>query len=503
MQVEMLMLAGSITFIAWALLYHFNEILFWSALGLFGAAGTVRVHNYLNQTVKVEQGAAPTSRQRVALLVKHYVNSVVTVVGPPVERVANSVVATQTGQVCLRMWQRIKSYIPLRFLAASVLGAAPRVNAAVPGNREGVAVNIAEESGRFGAQAADSFIHNVMQAPHVREVIDSLRQAVGDGRPLGEAVKKMAEPIAEEIGKGLEEAETKMEQKAAAVKGEFKGAIFWGTTLLVGAMGAWFLLKHLLAKPNQDQNKSRIRVPEFEKRPIERLRSLYTRSSHTSPELFFESSLQEHLNAVKELIISVRKKKYEETVDCSYPRVLLYGPQGTGKRSFAQSVAQAAGMSFIPVTGSAFFAFKGTDAFKAVDTLFDEIKQNTKGAVLFIEQAELLLSQPKDEQPTDDRAVFIAYFAEQIKDISKLCPIVFALEELPHPLHKISKGCITHQISFTLPTVKERLRVLKLFNTRLQESQKNVLNDQEIEALAHDLEGATYVDLQKALVGVY
>lgn len=433
-----------------------------------------------------EQNAPLSGGRQIALTVKKCVNSTINVLRAPIGRACNFVAATQTGRWCYNTGQRY--YQIWEYLSSRVRRYLPGSSAEQrPRSEQAERADVAEGIGRLGADVVESFVRNVQQEPHIQELKENLNEM------LGKVFEKTEEKVAQE--------------KVEVIKGEFKGAIFWGTTILVGAVGAWFLLKHFLTKPNQDQTKPHTRVPEFEKRLIiDRLRSLYTKTSPFSSEMIFEPRQQERLNAVKELIVSLSKKKCMGVTQDSYPRLLLYGPHGTGKRSFAQSIAQATGMSFVPVVASVFFTFKGSDAFKAVDTFFDEIKQNARGTVLFIKQAELLLSQPKDEHPLDERAVFIAYLAEHINSISALCPVLFSLEELPTALHKTLSNCITHQILFTLPAFEERTKLLKLFSTRLCAQEKepytSLMSDQELQTLAKDLEGASCADLQKVLVNI-
>lgn len=76
--------------------------------------------------------------------------------------------------------------------------------------------------------------------------------------------------------------------------------------------------------------------------------------------------------------------------------MMFYGPPGTGKTLFAKKLAMKSGLEYAVMVGSD-IAPLGSQAVYELNKLFDWAENNSKGMILFIDEADAFLRNRRSE----------------------------------------------------------------------------------------------------------
>lgn len=201
----------------------------------------------------------------------------------------------------------------------------------------------------------------------------------------------------------------------------------------------------------------------------------------------------EQIGQLQELVkVFTEPEKFKE-VGAQLPTgVLFYGPPGTGKTLSAQAIANAAGVSFISVSGSSFIEmFVGLGASR-VRKLFNKAIKHAP-CVVFIDEIDAL-GKRNGGQTHMENDQTVGELLTQMNRISKSNNIlVIGATNLPDTIDPALKrsGRFDIKVAFELPTAKERLKLLELYTHNKKLSPEISLSD-----LSKMLVGFTGADIE-------
>lgn len=153
-------------------------------------------------------------------------------------------------------------------------------------------------------------------------------------------------------------------------------------------------------------------------------------------------------------------KTYNENL----PNVLFSGPSGTGKTSFAKTLAHACHLDYALTSGSEFAKITDLNAANnELRKLLTWAKKSTKGLIVFIDEAETLFTNKK--LPTTQKITldFINTFLALISERSQKNFMFIFATNYPQKLDEAIRDRIGLHIEFMLPEVKERIEILKMY----------------------------------------
>lgn len=263
-------------------------------------------------------------------------------------------------------------------------------------------------------------------------------------------------------------------------------------TIGYGSKLLWGLLEKQLSKPKLLASTSKISL-------FDRIKSKIFGSKPVEKKpLVFSSDTTVQLNRIigATRVINQRIRQGDNSV--KYRNLLLWGPPGTGKTLFATTLAHECGMEFAIMSGSSFSDLieKG-EAIEVLSDLFKWANNSKKGLMIFIDEAESLLSQRGQADPTGKRSIILNQFLNYTGAASDKFMLVFATN-YPEILDQAIGDRIVDSVKLDLPKLNERFKILIQYrdtifrdvSVQLKESVFNqYLSDENLKNLAQQTEG--------------
>ncbi len=228
--------------------------------------------------------------------------------------------------------------------------------------------------------------------------------------------------------------------------------------------------------------------------------------------MVFENDLKTRL---RNLLVSTKaltdKKASDYAESTLFSNVLLQGPVGLGKRSFVQELAAFADMDFYEVKSSALVNFKDNQATQALENFFAEVSQGARSAVVYIDNASVLFSKYRVNNPSDICRM-IRTFVEKTERRSTKFMLVLGVQEKPHSDTDMF-SVIDEVVEFKRPTEHERLKLLKVYRDKLlltakdvtqafAEEAAKVLSGAALKDVAHKLEDFSSADIRSLVKAI-
>lgn len=168
--------------------------------------------------------------------------------------------------------------------------------------------------------------------------------------------------------------------------------------------------------------------------------------------IILEKNLEDQLREISYAVLN-RKKHF---APCK--NLMFYGPPGTGKTLFAKKLALQSGLEYAVMVGSD-IAPLGPLAVQELNKLFDWAENQTKGIILFIDEADAFLRNRKSPEMSEYMRHTINSFLYRTGTPSDNVIVVMATNT-PEQLDEAVHDRIDEIIGFGLPSVAERRTML-------------------------------------------
>ncbi len=339
------------------------------------------------------------------------------------------------------------------------------------------------------------------------DLITQMNQPGNQGGAWG-TVRRGAREWAGAIGEGVKEElidpTIKRIEDSPAIKQtkeDLKMAALIGAGVIVGGIITYYTFRFIANKIERHLSRPRL---EFS---VAKAGAFDPEQHHALfRDMVFAQDIKDRLNTILLTTEAIKQRIQDGDEQAKYRNLLLYGPPGSGKRVFAQQLAQYANMDFYEVTSSALSRFKDGEAAQAVeDFLKNEAIKTTKGGVIYVDNANMLFTRRKAGDASSLTRL-VTSFMEQLERRSNKYMVVFGSPMKPN-LSADIMSVIDDTIEIKRPDVPERTKLLqlqreKLFTTpevtpELAQSVQVHLNDEGINALAARLRGASAADICK------
>jgi hypothetical protein len=227
--------------------------------------------------------------------------------------------------------------------------------------------------------------------------------------------------------------------------------------------------------------------------------------------LIFEKKIETMLAGICSATEETAKAIAAGDQQARYRNVLLSGPSGTGKTLFAKQFAYElltrAGVSYIFLDGSFFAPSKNGEALQRVDLLFRKACECPKGALIFIDHAELLLAHRGTNEVSSEWHQIVTRFLSYIKEPSNKFMVIFATnrnftmdEEVKSLVYEVRIGLPKHEESVqTLKTYRKVLLESATNSDEFKQSIQSYFGDDKINEVAQKLAGTSCRELENVV----
>lgn len=233
---------------------------------------------------------------------------------------------------------------------------------------------------------------------------------------------------------------------------------------------------------------SPIRRAIFPRTPEKMLRPLF--STPMSREEAFRDlvGMETVIDRVDRILNYLRNpQRYEGLVNQMPNAYLLEGPAGTGKTSIVRAVAQAGGIAYCESTGAAL-----AEGGSAAIAKFFEDARRLSPTVLLIDEIDKLGAQ-RTESPNESSVTEL--LSQMTRDNSPV--IVFGTTNLASSLDDALLSRFgNRRIKVPLPDELARKHILRLYLSKVDKKNNNLLNDSYLTELARQTDGLAGRDLQ-------
>lgn len=279
-----------------------------------------------------------------------------------------------------------------------------------------------------------------------------------------------------------------------------------GTLLLIGAFfGARLAAQEIDRRFNSPQLTYTIM-----REPVSKV----MRAPGQSPfaQLVFSHEVTDRLKEIAENTIHIQSKILEGDQNATYRGLLLCGPHGSGKQLIARSLAQYAGMDFIDLSASSITRYKDDrDINSAHEAFFKGVAgKSPNGAIVFINNAEMLLRKATDSTPFGKSVnSFIEYATKGAKNFM----IVLSVHGDEKPtLTPAMASLVPDIVQITQPDQAQRITILEMYRNKFfsgsdtsdacAASALQCLNGDKIKEIAEKLDGIPAKELYELIKSI-
>ncbi len=177
--------------------------------------------------------------------------------------------------------------------------------------------------------------------------------------------------------------------------------------------------------------------------------------------------------------------------------ILFHGPSGTGKTMMAKALANASKVPFLPVKATKLIGEFVGDGARQIHQLYEKADELSPCIVFIDEFDAIALSRSFQDIRGDVAEIVNALLTEMdgIDDHEGICTI--AATNMMHTLDSAVRSRFEEEIEFTLPTVEERLEILKVYTRTFP---KKLAKDVNLESIARQTQGFSGRDLVEKLL---
>ena len=177
--------------------------------------------------------------------------------------------------------------------------------------------------------------------------------------------------------------------------------------------------------------------------------------------------------------------------------VLFYGPPGTGKTMMAKALANASKVPFLPVKATKLIGEFVGDGARQIHQLYEKAEEMAP-CIIFIDEFDAIaLDRGYQEIRGDVSEIVNALLTEMdgLDDRDGICTI--AATNMLNTLDSAIRSRFEEEIGFTLPTLEERLAILRLYTRTFP---KKLAVDVNLETIAKNTNGFSGRDIVEKLL---
>ena len=217
------------------------------------------------------------------------------------------------------------------------------------------------------------------------------------------------------------------------------------------------VLEARVGRPSLVRDTSRLNMIDGLQHPYKTIKrlALSRKPADALRGVILEPSLEERL---RDIAIATKNTKKNGGL---YRNVLFYGPPGTGKTLFAKRLAEHSGMDYAIMSGGD-VAPMGRDGVTAIHKLFNWATTSRRGLLLFVDEADAFLRKRASETLSEHLRSALNAFLYRTGDQSNRFMLVLA-SNTPEQFDWAIHDRLDEMISFNLPTLSERERLVRLY----------------------------------------
>lgn len=177
--------------------------------------------------------------------------------------------------------------------------------------------------------------------------------------------------------------------------------------------------------------------------------------------------------------------------------ILFYGHAGTGKTMMAKALANASKVPFLPVRATKLIGEFVGDGARQIHQLYEKAEELAP-CIIFIDEFDAIALHRNFQEIRGDVAEIVNALLTEMDGIDEhegICTI--AATNMPQTLDPAVRSRFEEEIEFTLPTLKERYDILRLYTRTFP---KKLAEDVSLETIAKQTQGFSGRDLVEKLL---
>lgn len=248
-------------------------------------------------------------------------------------------------------------------------------------------------------------------------------------------------------------------------------------TSAAAILGLWLLSKFIWARIDQKMKEPAITFSKPSTGIFSHVRNWFWPPQKLECRtMCFDDKTRDELMDALRATVETAKAIQAGDQQARYRHLFLSGPTGVGKTLFAKQFAyelyNEVGMSYIFIDGSFFAPSKDSDGLKRIELLFERAQECPRGALIFVDHAELLLTpRAACGEINSEWHQIITKFLSRLKEPNSKYLVIFATNK-DFVLDEEAKS-IVYQMRIELPKEDERVKILQEFRNTLLLDPKN------------------------------
>jgi len=234
-------------------------------------------------------------------------------------------------------------------------------------------------------------------------------------------------------------------------------------------------------------------------------------SQYKTPFVILNESVNKKLDAIKEKV-KVIKTAINAGKSLTYDNLLLHGPSGTGKSLIAQIIADYSNMDFLPVSAPSLLQSGILMSIKYLDQLFAMAQASSYGAVIFIDQADLLFTHRSLLKNDPEHNKVVSHLESLLSKNSNKYMIIASTTAIQRIDNAILPTFNDH-LEIPLPDILSRIKLIAFYtqailfnqkeNTKLFIDQaRTLLSKEYMIDIAQQIEGLSPADIKNMIMTI-
>ncbi len=177
--------------------------------------------------------------------------------------------------------------------------------------------------------------------------------------------------------------------------------------------------------------------------------------------------------------------------------ILFHGPAGTGKTLMAKALANTSDVPFLPVRATKLIGEFVGDGARQIHQLYEKAEEMAP-CIIFIDEFDAVALNRNYQEIRGDVAEIVNALLTEMDGIDEregICTI--AATNMLHTLDTAVRSRFEEEIEFTLPTLEERYKILKLYSRTFP---NKLGKDVNLEEIAKQTQGFSGRDLVEKLL---